>query len=127
MSSTPENGTPGSEPLPGSQPPAETRVGQLLREAINTWQARKDEKKRKRYVVLIQLTTGTMLTKRPSSGGDGTDIASVLDRAARTFVRVHHPFKSVVSTFKVGISCDINNAEDPTRLLTTVDRQLNSM
>lgn len=61
------------------------------------------------------------------SGVRSLDAADILDRAARSFPRVHHPFKSVVLCFKVGFACDINNTGDPARLLTSDDRQLNAL
>ena len=34
---------------------------------------------------------------------------------------------NVVLCFKIGFACDINNVNDPTKLLVTNDRQLTAM
>ena len=111
-------------PAEQSTSPGESHVGLMLRDAMNTWEGRKAERKRKRSA--CSFCFGYCLTGLLGSG-NSTSITDILDRAARSFVRIHHPFMNVVLCFKVGIACDVNSTTDPTRLLTDNDRQLMAM
>ncbi|KAI0691327.1 hypothetical protein BC835DRAFT_1417175 [Cytidiella melzeri] len=86
----------------------ESHHGRLLLDVLNSLEEKQEVQKRRRQ-------------------GEVVNKADVFDRAARLFVRTYHPFLSLSSCFRVGLACDFENTEDPTRLVVGNDAQVNAM